>query len=431
MSNDDCKSAGALLVCKVPLKEQAGPEWPRGKWVEVDKVHERITFQALAWLIERIKNINDKFDSWTDVPTPGNFGSCHRCAPVVPSIRWIRVDKKIRAIEDAAQAGAYERALKNRPSPFVTQLRLDGKGIGTVRIGINIPSLIHRAYSRLPSTRRPEAPRLSWRLNTNFTDPAKLNLPKFKLKSNRSDPEHKQPPNFIIPLRPEQARSLDWMLRQESLDAEPFVEEEIAEAILDPLGWRVQGRAQRPVRVRGGVLADEVGYGKTAITLALINSSAKSVKSQPKPPQEELKGKIYCRGTLVIVPPHLTRQWASEVKKFTGDHFVIVVISTASAINSLSIEDVIDADIIIVASNLFHSSVYLANLEAFAAGGGIPSQDGRYFNARLDQVYLALREQVGRLRNEGPEAVMEAIHEARKKGEEIFKSLHNSGLIIK
>ena len=165
--------------------------------------------------------------------------------------------------------------------------------------------------------------------------------------------------------------------------------------------------------------------------LALINSSVKSVKTQPKPPQEDLKGKTYCHGMLVIVPPRLTHQWASEVKKFTGDHFVIVVLLTVSVINSLSIEDVIDADIIFITSNLFHNSVYLVNLEAFVAGGGIPSQDGHYFNARLDQVYLALREQVGRLRNEGPEAVMEAIHEARKKGEEIFKSLHNSGLIIK
>ena len=145
-----------------------------------------------------------------------------------------------------------------------------------------------------------------------------------------------------------------------------------------------------PVRVRGGVLADEVGYGKTATTLALINSSAKSVKTQPKPPQEDLEGKTYCRGMLVIVPPRLTRQWASEVKKFTGDYFVIVVLLTASAINSLSIKDVIDADIIFVTSNLFHNSVYLVNLEMFVAGGGIPSQDGHYFNARLDQVYLAL-----------------------------------------
>lgn len=417
VTDNHCGSANALLVCKVALQDQAGPEWPRGKWVEVDKVHERITFKALSWLIERIKNVNENFDSWTEVALPESFDSCHRCAPPTPSIRWMKVDKKVRAIEDTAQAGAYERALKERPAPFVTQLKLDDEsGVGTVRIGVNVSSLIHRSISRLPTHGRTEKPLLGWKLDTDFMDVAKLNLPKFLLKSNRSDEDHAQPKHFKIPLRPEQLRSLGWMLKQESLDAKPFVEEEIAEAVLDHLGWRAQGRAQRPVHVRGGVLADEVGYGKTAITLGLIDGASKSVKQEPRPSKEVLRGKIYVRGTLVVVPPHLTRQWASEIKKFVGDHFIVETISTAANINSLTVEDVKDADIVVVASNLFHSSVYLSNLEAFAAGGSLPAQDGRYFNARLDLVLDALRDQVDRLRKDGPEAALAAIHEARKKG---------------
>lgn len=400
------------------LKEQAGPEWPRGKWAEVDKVHERLTFQALAWLIERVKNVDEKFNTWTDVAMQDAFHVCTRCAPAAPAIRWMKGEKnKILAIEDAIQAGEYERALKNRPSPFVTQLKLDtSSGIGTVRIGVNIPSLIHRALSRLPSASQSKNPSFAWKLDTDFIDPARLSLGKFKLQSNRQDPEYAQPKHFKIPLRPEQLRSLGWMLRQESLDAAPFIEEEIAEAMLEHLNWRVQGRAQRPVRVRGGVLADEVGYGKTAITLGLIDCASKSVKQDPRPSKEELRGKIYVRGTLVVVPPHLTRQWGSEIKKFTGDHFEVVIISTASNINSLTVQDVTSADIVVVASNLFHSNVYLSNLEAFAAGGSLPTQDGRYFNARLDEILLALREQVERLRTEGSAAAMLAIHEARKKG---------------
>ena len=422
-SNDDCKSASALLVCKVPLKDQAGAEWPRDKWVEVDKVHERLTFKALAWLVERIKNINDKYNSWTEVDLPEAFHDCNRCAPIPPAIRWMKGEKsKILAIEDPSQAGAFERALKNRPSPFVTQLKLDSlSGKGTVRIGVNFPSLLHRAYSRLPSKDRTEKPRFAWKLDTDFVDPAKLNLPKFTLASNRKDEEHEQPKHFKIPLRKEQLRSLTWMLKQESLDAPPFVEEEIAEAILEPMGWRAQGRAQRPARVRGGVLADEVGYGKTAITLGLIDCASKSVKQEPRPSKEHLHGKIFVRGTLVVVPPHLTRQWGSEVKKFTGDHFKVVIISTASNINSVTVEDIQSADIVVVASNLFHSSVYLANLEAFAAGGSLPNQDGRYFNARLDHALHSLREQVERLRGkEGPSQVEHAIHEARKEGMSII-----------
>ena len=413
---EDCKSAKAILVCKVPLKGQAGSEWPRRKWVEVDKVHERVTFHALAWLLERIKNVNER-SLWTTIDLSiQDSHVCERCSPTAPAIRWTRNDKgKIHAIEDASQAGAFERALKNRPAPFVTQLKLDeDTSVGTVRIGVNIASLIHRAFSRLPKHGRTELPQFAWKFDTNFTDPAKLNLPKFILRSNKKDPEIEQPKHFKIPLRKEQLRSLGWMLKQESQEAEPFVEEEIAEAILTHLNWRVEGRAQRPVNIRGGVLADEVGYGKTAITLGLIDSAKISMKQETQ--NEKVPGKIYVRGTLIVVPPHLTRQWGSEIKKFTGDHFIVEIISTASNLNSLTIQDVMDADIIVVASNLFHSGVYLSNLEAFSAGGTLPNQDGRYFNARLEQILSSLRDQVERLRSEGSEAANRAIHEARKRG---------------
>ena len=55
---------------------------------------------------------------------------------------------------------------------------------------------------------------------------------------------------------------------------------------LDPL-WRCVGRVQRAFPVRGGVLGDSVGYGKTAVALALV---AADTSGAP---------------TLVVVPPHL------------------------------------------------------------------------------------------------------------------------------
>ncbi|KAJ3557316.1 hypothetical protein NM688_g1536 [Phlebia brevispora] len=385
-SNDSCQSANAILVCRVPLNEQAGLEWGIDAWKEVDKVHERSVFKSLAWLTER----------------------------------WMRdKKKKVVAIEDSAQAGKFERALKRRPTPFVAQLKVQD-GVGDVRIGVNVASLMHRALSRLPSAGRNEVATVSWRLNTDFAPMAKLNLPKFTLASNRSDPEHAQPPSFRIGLRPEQLRSLTWMVKQEANDAPPFVEEEISEAILEPLGWRVEGRAQRPIHVRGGVLADQVGYGKTAITLGLIDCTAREIEKRFSKMQE-MDGKIPVKATLVIVPPHLTRQWGSEVKKFVGpSRFKTVILSSASNINALTIEEVQEADIVIVASNLFKSPVYLQNLSAFAAGGNLPeNQEGRYFNARLESVLAALRSQVDTLREEqGTQQVLQRIREAGKKSED-------------
>ncbi|KAI0738504.1 hypothetical protein C8Q80DRAFT_1113269 [Daedaleopsis nitida] len=417
VSQDACKSATALLVCRVPLGEHAGSEWPRGTWVEVDKVHERSTFRSLAWLVERIRNIDGQFSSWQTVECDEKHINCHRCAPVSPDIRWTKVKTRIAAFEDTVQAGGYERSLKRRPAPFVTQLKLDEEGVGIVRIGVNVMSLMHRALSRLPTAGRTAPASLSWRLDTDFTPAVKITFPKFTLASNRRDSEHTQPPNFKIDLRPEQLRSLTWMLAQESKNAPPFIEEEISEAILEPLGWRAEGRAERPVHIRGGVLADEVGYGKTAISLGLIDCAMDDIKKEFKAKKlDNMKGYIATKATLIIVPPHLTRQWESEVRKFTGKRFTIVTLHTASNLNPLKVEDVTNADIVIVASNLFKSSVYKSNLEAFAGAGDLPMQDGRFFDARLDISLKGLQEQVDRLRDEdkGPSAVMEQIQQGRE-----------------
>lgn len=349
---------------------------------------------------------------------PCELTNCERCAPTAPTIAWVKHKNKMVAIENTVEAGAFERSLKQRPSPFVTQLKLDDSGLATVRIGLNIPSLLHRAMSRLPTANRIEPVVLSWRLDADYTPAAKLNHPKFALSSNKLDNEHEQPPNFKVDLRVEQLRSLTWMLSREDVDAEPFIEEEVVEAILEPLGWRAEGRAQRSIHVRGGVLADQVGYGKTAITLALIDCTAKKIAAELADPNlPEIHGKIRTKATLCIVPPHLTRQWASEKEKFIGTkRYKIQVISTAANLNSVTIEDIQEADLVIVASNLFKSSVYLENFEALAAKGLLSTKDGRYFNATVARSLGGLADQVDRLKNEGSEAVMTEVKEYTKRG---------------
>lgn len=403
-----------MLSCSVQLQGQTGPEWTLGKWSEVDKIHERVTFKALAWLLERIRHVDDNLLTWQTVITPDHHLSCERCAPTAPELRWVQSNKKVVAIEDPVQAGEYERRLKGRPSPFVTRLKLSDNGIGSVQVGINIPSLLHRAVTRLPSKDHTGAVTFSWRLDTNFTPAANSNLPRFKISSNKTDKEHDQPPHFILPLRKEQLRSLGWMICQEYQDSAPFIEEEISETILDPLGWRAEGRAQRPFVIRGGVLADQVGYGKTAITLGLIDCTSKLVKKEFSK-QDQMSGKLPVKGTLIVVPPHLTKQWHSEVKKFTGSHFKVLVITTVSNLNSAKIEDVQNADIIVVASNIFKSNVYLDNLHLLAGTGELPAKDGRHFNAQLQTTLSGLRKQVDILQDKGSLAVLNEIKASQKR----------------
>ena len=425
-ANGACHSANALIVCQVPLRPEAQKGWPSGPWTEVDKVHERATFKQIAWLIESVRGIGNQFTSWQTVDLAHDHTSCTDCSPLPPMLRWAKKNNKMAPIEDVVEAGEYERRLKGRPTPFVTQLRLDDEGNGMVRIGANVPSLLHRALARLPTKNRSAPAAVAWRLQTDFVPMAKFNAPKFNLSSNRDDPPHKQPPHFKkMPLRPEQLRSLHWMIEQESPDAEPFIEEEVSEAILDTLGWRAEGRAQRPVRIRGGVLADEVGYGKTAITLGLIDSAAKSVEKESAA-KDEVLGKIRTNATLIVVPSHLVRQWMSETTKFTGNNFDVLTFESVADMNKHTVQDILEADILICASTLFSSPSYIANLEALAAGGHVPGpktkQDAkkysRYFNARLASSLQTLAGQVDRLRdeNQGPKDFMEEIHAARARG---------------
>jgi hypothetical protein len=418
---DACANAQALLSCEIAIKGEPAVHWPKDKWLQVDQVHEFEIFKAIAYFVERVKHVNQDVQKWHHVDLLEHPDNCERCAPMPPALKWVRVDKKVRAIEDASQAGRYEQALKNRPAPFVTHIKYDSnKRLGLVKIGVNLTSLMHRAFSRLPSIGRSEPAELSWHLNTDFTPQAAIDLHKFTLKSNRPDPPAKQPPHFreSVPLRPEQLRSLYWMKRQEADDSPMFVEEEITEAMLPTLGWRAQGKAQRSVRVRGGVLADQVGYGKTAITLGLIDATHKKAKRLVDELEDkEFPGYIPVKATLVVVPPHLTRQWGTEVSKFTGKHFEVVTIHTASQLNQVTIADIESADIVVVASNLFHSDVYLKNLEAFAAGEELPPQEGRYFNARLLDTLESLKQQVDLLKSEGAAAVLKAIRDANERSE--------------
>lgn len=417
VSEDACRSANALLVCEVPMEPREGDIWPNnGNWMEVDKVHERVIYQGLAWLTERVRKI-DSLAQWIDVDLPSKTLHCERCAPATPSLKWMkRSDKKWHPIEDPIQAGSYEQRMKNRPSPFVTQLRLvDGKS--TLRIGLNIASLLHRALSRLPTEGRSLPPQLSWRMTADYDMAViqfKPNDPAFALRSNKLDPEHTQPPNFKkYPLRPEQLRSLSWMLERERTK-EYFFEEEVSEAMLGPLGWRAEGRAIRPVLVRGGVIADEVGYGKTAITLGLIDCS------QPAPyPEPSTPGVVPSKATLIVVPSHLGNQWPSEIEKFLGTRkYKVIRILNLGQLNSFTIADIADADIVVVSSSLFRSMDYLSNLSTLAATKELPSSDGRFFTACLKSAIEGLHEQVDRLQQEGSAEVVKIIEEGLNHEEE-------------
>lgn len=108
-----------------------------------------------------------------------------------------------------------------------------------------------------------------------------------------------------LPLYRRQAKALSRMLAIERGDVH-FSEEERSEHILPGIGWCLISRAAKKSPLRGGVLGDAIGSGKTVISIALIMRGVASAR-------ENRDAAIGRSGaTLVVVPPGLVKQWDDE-----------------------------------------------------------------------------------------------------------------------
>ncbi|CAL1159186.1 unnamed protein product [Cladocopium goreaui] len=137
----------------------------------------------------------------------------------------------------------------------------------------------------------------------------------FQLLSNCLDAEAEVPDGLLLPLRQHQLQSLAWMQACEAR-SEPLLlgaSREFLPAVQPPhaaqqilveaVRCRGVARVQRAFKPKGGLLADHVGSGKTAVTLALVASDRGSAKRS-------------LHRSLVLMPGRLLQQWQQEVTKF-------------------------------------------------------------------------------------------------------------------
>ncbi|KAK8217399.1 hypothetical protein M8818_001155 [Zalaria obscura] len=111
---------------------------------------------------------------------------------------------------------------------------------------------------------------------------------------------------LVVKLLPHQVEGVAWML-----------DKEIGE------------RKKNGVLPKGGILADDMGLGKTVQSVALILTNPRpplDAKADPDHPKRKFPGKEVGKGTLVVAPLALIKQWESEIKTKVEDSHALKVL---------------------------------------------------------------------------------------------------------
>jgi len=353
-----------LLVASVPLLPAGGMIFQRlpSKWLDFTG---RTDSLGLRCLFTSRRHENSVFQPLT-------------------SDQFLRVPPAAREWQPLMQMpeDPLSHAQLAEEDPWVLQCHPERRALRVLlRPGVLLMRMVRRGTA-LPSAR------FSWRISDGSAVGSRVEAPEafpamdaavvvrpvaaaeplgeFSILSNVEDAAYTQPPHFAeFPLRREQLRSLGWMVRQEKNRKEPFVTELREEATCpDASHWKLEGSLRcEYTDVRGGVLADAIGYGKTACTIGLVSCSFDDPMPTVPP---AFKGMIPSRATLVLAPTNLHAQWVSEITKFTKDKLNVLSIPTCSQLKRLTIQDIMDADIVVATYRLFYSQAYLNRLQEIA-----------------------------------------------------------------
>ena len=346
---------------------------------------------SIAWLTKLLNPLLEGASKWMVVGEENGQQdlSCNVCVPTKPKLKWTLANKRrknmkqrqIVPYEDPGEATVYEYLLKHLPSPFTIRLLplkngFDKRGI---LIGVNAQTLVHRAIAKLLATGNGPTKgtiKASWRVKTDYLASSFLKSDSFAIPNNDADQRRpfpsKEPSDQDkgprLKLRPEQERSLHWMIRRDCGECPPFQEVVIEESLSKHLDWRIEARAVRDCTVRGGIIADEVGYGKTITTIALfldtIEEAERSLKIHTP--------LIPAKATLVIVPSTLVTQWKEEILRFCADK-TLLVIRQLNDIKTLTIGEILGADIVLASILVLDHTKTPEYTDRCAALAGLPS----------------------------------------------------------
>lgn len=183
--------------------------------------------------------------------------------------------------------------------------------------------------------------------NTDQTDPI-IDNPKF---------------TKIVPFD-YQIKTVCWMLQRElenknifySFNDEIYFGNVVCDLLKKDI---IRADTRKSILFRGGLLAEEVGLGKTFETImtSLLNPAISCSYFNEK--EKRLKS----RATIILGPNHLCNQWIREFDKTVKDDFKLKVVPmfTKNHHDKYSYYDLLDADFIVLSFNFLKNEAFYAN----------------------------------------------------------------------
>ncbi|KAL1881427.1 hypothetical protein VTK73DRAFT_3945 [Phialemonium thermophilum] len=412
---------------------------------------------------------------------------CEACCIRPPTNHWHYPTRVLVASpwEDPADVEKFETKMKELPEPVAVAVKFEGistayssDGILQLKFTLNSRTLPSRAMAHLAYGFRSRSfspfilqnskafCEFDWRyhpeINCSRLVPFHAVLRSSKnqygllteLFENSIDSIPLQLPCFEKTghvLRDDQVLSVKWMLGRETCPA-PFLEKEIEELVLPRLAARIIGRAifsndGSILSSRGGVAAHDIGYGKTVVTIALLElrrqfdgteSIVERRRCSPRWTDFDnlLESFIHLKATLIIVPGHISTQWVAEFKKF-GSCAEIVKIPDVKTLRKTPLEKLVKADVILVSESFFRSAPYLESIDRLGAMPGARTKPSsreardrygiycqmirrtvRHYlknNSDIKETNLELEKLVRQNREEGQKLAQEYVPPSRRK----------------
>lgn len=373
-------------------------------------VKDPFSLERLSWLLKTAGYALGS-EKWQYIaPTDGIVDRCERCAPKPPPVSWktvkLRKGEQLRPFEDVEEACNYERNVKAAPEAATAELSYDEQSaLVALRVDFNILTLVHKAVAALCESRgSPVLPStMQWRAVVDYGHDYPVSFPHVQLKNCQGHDPASQPPSFVELRRTNnlhpllhdyQLKSLHWMIQREEDEKYMWDEQEIVEARAAAMDIRLEAKVTAHRSVLGGVLADDVGYGKTALVVALIDHHFQKTKTEPPPCfRAGFDEMIPLRATLILVPKNLVGQWEKEITKFVGTTYDVLSLTKDNFVQESNVSRLQRAHIIIAAWDLFDDD-YFMELARMSRAPHTPVSAGRGFEEWFKMAQKDLKELV-------------------------------------